>query len=138
MNTVGFNNGFGAAPMLNSGTSKSYYYNFEEFGELKPAKYKNLVNDLSDNSKSMFHLNKYKKATTTSTILFVVGGVLGIVGVTDLIGKTENVPTEEVSGTGSSIGLMVSGAITAGIGAFMSSRKQRHIDNAIDSYNEEF
>jgi hypothetical protein len=139
MNMGGFNGGFGnGMPTFNSHVTETYYYNFDEFGELKPAKYKYLSEDLVDNSKSMFHLNKYKKNTKATTILYVVGGLLATIGTVDLIGKTENVPSDEVSGTGTSYTFMISGAITAGVGALLSLGKERHIENAIDAYNERY
>ena len=139
MNMGGFNSGFGTGvPTFNSHVTKTYYYNLEDFGELKLAKYKYLAKDLADNSNSMFHLNKYKKNTTTTTILYVVGGLLTTIGTIDLIGKTENVPVDEVSGTGTSYTFMVSGVITAGIGALLSLGKEKHIENAIDTYNERY
>ncbi len=114
-----------------SSTSISNYYN-KGFGNLKKAKYKNLIVDLADNPQSMIHLAAYQKDTRTSTIL-TIGGITLAAGC--IIGLISNDKKENSNDSPYIIGAVV-GAGATWISYFISLSKPKHLKKAVRAYNE--
>tara|TARA_B100000809_G_C14936745_1_gene458902 strand:- start:58 stop:783 length:726 start_codon:yes stop_codon:yes gene_type:complete len=114
-----------------------YYYNLDEFGDLKKANYKNLNTDLSSNPNSMFHLKKFKSVNQRKTILYIVGGIVVASGVASLINKTSNIPPGEETPS------MTGSAVIIGIGFgtlvtnYLTTRnRHKHVVKAIEEFNK--
>ena len=114
-----------------------YYYNINEFDDLKKANYKNLKIDLISNQNSMFHLQKFKSVNQRKTILYIVGGIIMTAGVATLINKTSNIPqgeeTPNVTGSAVIIGIGFGTLVTN----YLTTRnRHKHIKNAIEQFNK--
>lgn len=116
-------------------TSTTYAYYNKGYGPLKKAKYLNLVSDLSDNTKSLNYLNKFKKARNIESILYAAGGATFIIGVISLIKKTANIPEVAKPNTSGSFALMGGGAGCMLAGYVFSISKYNHLKKAINEYN---
>ncbi len=112
------------------------YYN-KEFGPLKRAKYRYLVEDLQDNDSSMAFLTKHKKRRNTSTAFFIAGATVALVGLVGFIKKTDNIdPTPNPDTTGNTI-LMGAGVGTMLVGSVIVMSGPDLIQDAIHEYNNE-
>ncbi|HLO59852.1 MAG TPA: hypothetical protein VK179_13985 [Bacteroidales bacterium] len=130
--------GFGGPGMYSSGMvtrNIKNYYNIG-FGDLKKAKYKNLLVDLSDNPESMMHLTKYKSVRKTETILGVVGGVAVATGLVAVIATTNHNNGLSKSNTTPGVVTMLAGAGCMWVSYFYSLSKPKHLRQAIDAYNK--
>jgi len=114
-----------------------YYYNLDEFGNIKKANYKNLKIDLSSNQNSMLHLKKFKSVNQRKTILYIVGGIVVASGVASLINKTSNIPPGEETPS------MTGSAVIIGIGFgtlvtnYLTTRnRHKHVVKAIEEFNK--
>lgn len=128
-------NGSVAGSIGSSNYFTTYYYNTETFGNLKKAKYKNLKTDLSSNVNSMLHLKKFKSVKQRGTILYIVGGIITILGSNKLVGKevTTNGQTPDIKKeaiiTGIGVGTLIINYLT-------TRNKNKHIIKAIQVFND--
>lgn len=123
------------SPPMMTRTIKNYYN--KGYGDIKKAKHKNLLADLSENPASLMYLDKYKKARNAQNIFSVVGIVSAVRGVALLIydtnKQTVNQPTPNLSYSLATIG---AGVVSSWVGFFISLSKPKHLKSAIDEYNK--
>ena len=127
--------------------TQANYYNIG-FGDLRKANYENLTIDLAANQGSMNNLQQYRKATSVSRTLFVIGGAAVLGGLVSFVangsrdvGKSSGFPapgwSDRVSSPklGLSLGLMLAGAGISGAGLLKSLTRAKYLKGAIDTYN---
>lgn len=135
-----YTGGVGGMNYINSSTGgkastsvKKQYYN-KGFGDLIPAKYKNLKIDLADNTKSMEYLNKYRKLNILSRTFYTSGTLVGIGSILYFLNKKKDNPDYESEALlYSTIGVSLSCYVT---GTLLEIKKDRQLNGAIDAYNQ--
>ena len=114
-----------------------YYYNLDEFGDIKKANYKNLEIDLSSNQNSMFHLKKFKSVNQRKTLLYVVGGIIMSAGVASLINKTSNIPQGEETPNATGSAVIIGFGFGTLVTNYLTTRnRHKHVKNAIQEFNK--
>lgn len=129
-----YSNGVG-----NSSSSKSILFYNRDYQDVKEVSYRNLINDLNDNSESVRILNEYHKESMNQLKCYFLGSAFVIAAIAVLSKQIQAVKSGEsksqqhYSITGSLFG---GGLACIGIGVVYHFKKGDKLNLAIEAYNK--